>query len=68
MRLQIDLVVVDDRVRRTRVAVPRLADAARVHDDRPIDPEIELHVRVADADDIGVDVLEPLGTGSQGPS
>ena len=65
--LQLDLVVVDDRVRRARVAVAGLADAPGVEHDHVVDHQVELHVRVADADDVGVDVLEPLAPRSSGP-
>src|SRR5262245_28469907 len=50
--LQLDAAVVDDGVGGPRVAVAGLTDAAGVEDDGRTDPEVELHVRVADADDV----------------
>ena len=59
--LQLDVVVLDDRVGRARVAVARLADAAGVDDQLVADLQHVGLVRVADADDVGLDVLQPPG-------
>ena len=61
--LHLDLVVVDDRVAGARVAVARQAHAAGVQDDDAVDLDVELNVGMAHANDVGVDVLQPLGPG-----
>ena len=53
--LQVDPAVVDHGVGGPGVAVSRLADAAGVQNDDPAGDEVELHVRVADADDVRLD-------------
>ena len=59
--LHLDLVVVDDRVAargspsRGNPTLPGLSTTTA------IDLDVELHVRVAHADDVGFDVLQPLG-------
>ena len=57
--LQLDAVVLDDGVGGARVAVARLADAAGVDDQLVADLQHVGVVRVADADDVGLDVLQP---------
>ena len=53
--LQFDVTVVDDGIRRTRVAVSRLSHAAGVQDLAVTQVAMKLDVRVSDANDVGAD-------------
>src|SRR2546423_640787 len=57
--LEVDGVALDDGARGPRVAVARLADAAGVDDQFLADLQDVRLVRVADADDVGLDVFQP---------
>ena len=62
---EFDLVVLNDREAGAGIAIAGKTDAPRVEDRDAVDVQFELHVRMANADDVGVDVLEPLGPGTR---
>ena len=52
------LAILDDGIRRARVAVARLADASGIDDGRPIELQRKRNVRVSDQNEVGVDAAE----------
>ena len=58
--LQLDLVVFDHGEGGARIAVARQSHAPRVEDHGAVHLNVELHVGVAHADDVGSDVLSRL--------
>ena len=62
---QLDPVVLDDGEAGAGIAVAGQADAARIEHHHAVDLQFELHVGMAHADDVGVDVLQPLGPGAR---